>query len=237
MFNEYFDFVNGLDNEESIGIAGAITQDGVSPKTVLYTAITSMTIAGVLGIYICAHSSWWLVLIGTISMLVGYFYTGGPYPISATPFGEIFAGGFMGSGIILISCFIQSKALHWTDLLISIPAAVLIGAILTANNIRDLRGDKENGRRTLAILLGHKRAVHFLAGSLIFANVWILALVILHVLSAWALLTFGSLALARAAINNFQSEDSTALMMIGMTRVAQTNTLFGVLLVISLLIG
>src|SRR4051812_31269103 len=35
MFNEYYDFKRGLDNEHSIGIGGAIVREGITPQTVL----------------------------------------------------------------------------------------------------------------------------------------------------------------------------------------------------------
>ncbi len=237
MFNEYFDYIRGLDNAESVGISGAITQDRVPPQTVLRIAVATFAVAMLLGVYICARSSWWLTLIGAACMLVGYLYNGGPYPISATPFGELFAGGVMGSGIILLSCFIQQKAIHIHEVLVSVSFSVLIGAILTANNIRDLENDKRNGRRTLAIRLGHRRAVRFLAGSLLFANLWIALLVLLEIVSPWALLVVGSLWPAALAVRGFQGERTPAGMMPAMRRVAQTNTIFGVLLLVGVLAG
>jgi 1,4-dihydroxy-2-naphthoate octaprenyltransferase len=218
-----------------VGIAGAITQDGVPPKTILRAAVATLALAALLGVYICVLSSWRLAAIGALCMAVGYLYAGGPYPISATPFGEIFAGGFMGSGIILLSCFIQQKFVNGYDVLVSIPSAILIGAILTANNIRDLEGDRRNGRRTLAILLGHERAVWFLAGCLAAANLWVAALVALQTLPPCTLLVFGSLWPSIAAIRVFRAGGNPAQMMLGMTRVAQTNTIFGVLFLAGLL--
>jgi 1,4-dihydroxy-2-naphthoate octaprenyltransferase len=234
-FNEYFDYLRGLDTADSVGIAGAITQDGIKPKTILRIALAALALATLLGLYICASSSWWLALIGAVSMLVGFFYTGGPHPIAATPFGEIFAGGFMGSGIILLACFIQQRFVTLHDLLASIPSAILIGAILTANNIRDLNGDKQNGRRTLAILLGHRKAVCLLAACMIAANLWIVALVAFHQLPTLTLLVLGSLWPAAAAIRIFLAGRTPMQMMPAMLRVAQTNTIFGVLLLIGLL--
>jgi 1,4-dihydroxy-2-naphthoate octaprenyltransferase len=237
MFNEYFDYVKGLDTPDSVGIAGAITQDGVQPRTILYTALATLTAAMLLGIYICAHSSWWLALIGAVSALVGFLYSGSPYPISASPFGELIAGGLMGTGIVLLSCFIQQTSIHLHEVLMSIPLTVLIGAILTANNIRDIEGDRANGRRTLAILLGHKWAVRFLACSLLSANLWVVLLVLLGVSSPWVLIALGSLLPSALAIQRFQSKPTLAEMMVGMQRVAQTNTIFGTLFLIGLLIG
>jgi 1,4-dihydroxy-2-naphthoate octaprenyltransferase len=237
MFNEYFDYVGGLDTAQSVGIAGAITQDGLAPKTILRIAVAALGLATLLGVFICALSSWWLAPIGALCMAMGYLYAGGPHPISATPFGEIFAGGFMGSGIILLSCFIQQKFVNGAEVLASIPSAILIGAILTSNNIRDLVGDREHGRRTLVILLGHEKAVWLLAASLAAANLWVVALVVARILPPLALLALGSLAPSIAAIRVFRAGGTPAEMMLGMKRVAQTNTVFGVLLLIGLLIG
>src|SRR5690625_4577091 len=92
MFNEYYDYVRGLDNEKSVGIGGTIVRDGISPKTVLRLGFVFFGIAILLGIYICFASSWWIAVIGAVSMLIGYLYTGGPIPIAYTPFGELFAG-------------------------------------------------------------------------------------------------------------------------------------------------
>lgn len=96
MFNEYFDYVRGLDTEESVGIGGTIVRDGIKPKTVLNLAFGFYFIALLLGIYICASSSWWLALVGLVCMAVGYFYTGGPVPIAYTPFGKFFQVSLWG---------------------------------------------------------------------------------------------------------------------------------------------
>lgn len=46
--------------------------------------------------------------VGIVCMAIGYLYTGGPIPISWTPFGELFSGLFMGMIIILLAFFIQT---------------------------------------------------------------------------------------------------------------------------------
>lgn len=157
MFNEYFDFKRGLDNENSVGIGGAIVRNGVKPKTVLNLAFGFFGIAILLGIYICMESTWWIAVIGLICMATGYFYTGGPVPIAYTPFGELVAGFFMGMVIILLAYYIQTGTISAISVIISIPIAFLVGNIMLSNNIRDLDGDKENGRKTLAILIGRKK--------------------------------------------------------------------------------
>ena len=149
MFNEYYDYVRGLDTEKSVGIGGTIVRDGIAPKTVLQLAFIFFGIAILLGIYICIESSWWIAVIGAASMVIGYLYTGGPIPIAYTPFGELFAGLLMGTVIIAISYYIQTLMITKDVILVSIPIAMFIGAILLSNNIRDLDGDKKVGEKRL----------------------------------------------------------------------------------------
>lgn len=69
LFNEYFDFKNGLDTEESVGIGGAIVREGISPRNVLIAAFVIYAICGVLGIILAANSSWGLLVIGAVCLV------------------------------------------------------------------------------------------------------------------------------------------------------------------------
>ncbi|NHW22413.1 UbiA family prenyltransferase, partial [Escherichia coli] len=89
--------------------------------------------------------NWYVGLLGAICMLVGFLYTGGPYPIAYTPFGEIMAGFFMGGIITFISFYIQAEFISSFIVYVSIPVMVLVGNLLLANSIRDLVPDKKNG--------------------------------------------------------------------------------------------
>lgn len=237
MFNEYYDFKLGLDNEHSIGIGGTIVRDGVQPKTVLTIAFSLYGISALLGVYICLSSSWWLVVVGLISMAVGYFYTGGPYPIAYTPFGELFSGFFMGMLIILISFFIQTGTITTISVLVSMPIAFLVGAILLSNSIRDLDGDKESGRRTLAILLGKKNAIVFLAGMFIVAYSWLFVLVLMKIVTPWVFLVILSVPKPLKAVKGFIGKETPIQMMPAMKATAQTNTIFGFLLSVGLFLS
>ncbi|QDP40941.1 1,4-dihydroxy-2-naphthoate polyprenyltransferase [Radiobacillus deserti] len=236
MFNEYYDYVRGLDNEQSVGIGGAIVRDGVAPKTVLTTAFSFYGVALLLGIYICMETSWWIAVIGAVCMLCGYLYTGGPFPISASPFGEFFAGLFMGTVIIGISYYIQIEAVSSKALLISIPVAIFIGTILLSNNIRDLKGDKENGRKTIAILVGHDAAVRLLATLFFLSFVITAVFIALGILPIWSLLTFLAIKKARDAYKGFIGKTMNIEMIPAMVSTAKTNTIYGFLLGISLII-
>ncbi|WP_110114229.1 1,4-dihydroxy-2-naphthoate polyprenyltransferase [Bacillus sp. CGMCC 1.16541] len=237
MFNEYYDYKRGLDTAESVGIGGAIVRDGFKPSTVLNLALGCYGLALLLGVYICMNTSWWLAAVGLVCMAAGYFYTGGPLPIAYTPFGELAAGLFMGLTIILISFFIQTNTVTMESILVSIPIAILVGAILLANNIRDLDGDKEFGRKTIAILLGRTGAIYLLASMFIVSYVWVIGLVLVGYASAWIFLVFLSIPKPIKAIKGFIGKTVPLQMMPAMKATAQTNTIFGFLLSIGLFIS
>ena len=221
----------------SVGIGGAIVRHGIKPKTVLSLAFGLYGIAVLLGVYICMNTSWWVAVVGLISLAAGYLYTGGPLPIAYTPFGEIVAGFFMGVLIILISFYIQTGTVTATSVLVSVPSFLLVGAILLANNIRDLDGDKEFGRKTLAILLGRKGAIRLLAGMFIVSFVWVIGLIIAGVVSPWLAIVAISIPKAIAATKGFIGKSKPLDMMPAMKATAQTNTIFGFLLAIGIFIA
>ncbi|MGN8645250.1 1,4-dihydroxy-2-naphthoate polyprenyltransferase [Gracilibacillus sp. HCP3S3_G5_1] len=236
MFNEYYDYVRGLDNESSVGIGGTIVRDGVKPIVVKRLAFIFFGVAILLGVYICMASSWWIALIGSICMLVGYLYTGGPIPIAYTPFGEVFSGVLMGTVIISISYYIQTLTITWQVIVISIPIAIFIGCILLANNIRDLDGDKENGRKTIAILIGRDKAIFLLSSLMLLSYALTTAFIIAGLLPIYSIISLLSIAKARKAVRIFQANTTNVGMIPAMVNTAQTNTIYGALIGLSLLL-
>ena len=237
MFNEYYDYKLGLDNEQSVGIGGTIVRHGVAPSTIMAIALSFYGVALFLGIYICAMSSWWIAVVGLICMLIGYLYTGGPYPIAYSPFGELVSGTVMGLGIILIAFFIQTKTITLEAVLLAVPSMILVGAIMLSNNIRDIVGDKEGGRKTLAILVGRHNAIYILSLFFIISYLWIAGLVIIEDLTYWALLVILSVPKTIKAIDIFRHKKEPLEVMPAMKFTAQTNTQFGFLLAVGLLIS
>lgn len=237
MFNEYYDFKRGLDNENSVGIGGTIVRHGVAPRTIMIIALSFYALAMVLGIYICAASSWWLVAVGLVCMLIGFLYTGGPYPIAYSPFGELVSGAVMGMGIVLIAFFIQSGTVSWDAVLISVPSMILVGAIMLSNNIRDIVGDTEGGRKTMAILVGRHNAITILAAFFIISYAWIIGLILFNGLTVLTLIVFLSIKKPIDAVKLFRAKEQPLEVMPAMKFTAQTNTFFGFLLAIALFIS
>ncbi|PTI94546.1 1,4-dihydroxy-2-naphthoate polyprenyltransferase [Staphylococcus simulans] len=238
MFNEYYDFKKGLDDHTSVGIGGAIVRNGMSPKLVMNLAIAFYVIAALIGLFIASQSSYWLIPIGILCMAVGYLYTGGPFPISWTPFGELFSGVFMGLIIILIAFFIQTDNLQSYAVWISVPIIITIGLINMANNIRDRVKDKASGRKTLPILLGKANSIRFMALMYIIAYAWVIYTVFfVPGGSIFYLLVLLSFPFPIKAIRRFKKNDTPAEMMPAMAATGKTNTVFGLLYALGIYIS
>ena len=108
---------------------------------------------------------------------------------------------------------------------------ILVGLINLSNNIRDLDGDKENGRRTLAILFGKRNAIIILATCLLISYIWAFSLIGFGIISPWILFVV-FIPKAIKAIKGFLKNSTLAPihMMPAMKATSQTNTFFGVLL-------
>jgi 1,4-dihydroxy-2-naphthoate polyprenyltransferase len=156
-FNSYFDFLSGVDNHKYNKEKNKVLlHEGVDPSQAFYTAFILFVIAVVMGFILAFWRGWMLIPAGALSMAVGFFYTGGPRPISTTPFGEIAAGGFLGSVLFILVCYVQTGVFTLSCFVASLPVFITIAQILTVNNTCDRKNDEEAGRKTLSILIGFK---------------------------------------------------------------------------------
>ena len=170
-FNSYFDFRSGVDTKASDQERfKALVQRDIDPRLARDLSFALFALAVPLGLAIGARAGWGVVAAGAAGMLFGYFYSGGPSPISQTPVGEFFAGGLLGGVLVVVAAFVQTQRLDAATVLVGLPPSLAIAAILSANNACDRVGDARAGRRTLAIVLGPERS-HLPVFALVAASV------------------------------------------------------------------
>ena len=178
-FNIYFDYLRGVDHADyQREKEKVLVYEGVAPGAAFLTGAGLFGGAAALGLIIAFLTGWQVAAAGALCMGVGFFYTGGPRPISTIPAGELFAGGFLGTALFLITFFVFTGQMGWHALLASLPSFFLIASILTVNNTCDIEGDRASGRRTFSIVAGRRAgeiAVYVL-GALGYGSVAALAL-------------------------------------------------------------
>lgn len=230
MFNEYYDYQRGVDTADSVGIAGALVGGGTSPRTVLTGGLLCFVVALAFGVYLIVVGGWPVLAGGAASAAAAYLYSGGPRPISATPFGELEVSLFMGPAIVLLAYFTQAGTLTWEVAYASLPIALLVAAILLANNLRDIVSDEERGRRTLAIVVGRDRGVVVFAAMLGGAYVAVGAGVAATLLPWTTLAVLATAPLARAQPRHFRRSNVAAELNAAVRGTAMLHARFGLLL-------
>ncbi|MHC1682759.1 MAG: prenyltransferase [Clostridiaceae bacterium] len=176
MINDFFDFNRGADFNKS-GDEKALVNGDVTPKQVLLIIFFYQSIALTMGIFIAYKTSFYILFVATVGIVISILYAFGPFPISYTPFGEIISGVTMGIGITTTVIYIHSGEFNLTTVLVAIPTVFYIGTILLSNNLSDLEEDKSSGRKTLPILIGVKRSE-----KLWVFNVWFLFILTLFLI-------------------------------------------------------
>ena len=237
LWNELKDFKSGLDAGQKIGNAGSLTRGAVTPKLISTMIKVLMIVPIIIGLYLSATITWWYIPAGIICILISFLYSGGPKPISRTPFGEISSGIAMGFAIVLITGFAWTRELSLAFLIPALPATLLVGSIMLTNNIRDIRNDEKHGRRTLPIVLGRDRAISLMSITYIFNFIWIGAWIYLKVLPIPALLALIAIIPAFKTINIFYTHVDEIKLDKAMGATAGAAMLYQLLLSIGLIIS
>jgi 1,4-dihydroxy-2-naphthoate polyprenyltransferase len=170
--NDYSDGTRGTDDPgRRVGPVRLVGSGLKAPGAVKRAALASFAVAGVAGFALAAAVSWWLLLVGVASFAAGWLYTGGPKPYGYYGFGELFVFVFFGLVATTGSAFVQSERVTALAVGAAVPVGLLATALLVVNNLRDIPGDTQAGKRTLAVRIGDHRTRLLYVGILIAAFV------------------------------------------------------------------
>lgn len=152
--NDYSDGIKGTDARR-VGPVRLVGQQLASPAAVKRAAFASFAVAMVAGLVLVASiGQWWLLIVGALSVVAAWLYTGGPRPYGYLGLGELFVFVFFGPVPTLGTLYVQALTVTAASVLASVAVGLLICAILVVNNLRDIPTDRASGKRTLAVRLG-----------------------------------------------------------------------------------
>jgi len=166
--NDYFDFIDGTDTEETIydQKGSVLVTDDIPLSQIKKLVAVIIIITSFPAFYLILQRGIVVIIISITGFLVALFYSAGPLPISKTFLGEFFSGFTMGGLITWLAYYIQSRSLNMNIVSISIPVILYIGSILLTNGLCDIEKDRNN-RVTLPILIGRSRSIIILKFSYI----------------------------------------------------------------------
>lgn len=158
LHNDAADHERGNDSPERVGPLRVTAAGWAQPGAVRRAAAVAFALAFALGLYLVAVGGWPILALGLASIAAGWAYSGGPRPISHTPFGELFVLIFFGIVAVAGSHYLQSGSIAGSALLAGAALGSMAAAVLMINNYRDLADDLAVGRWTLAAALGRAGA-------------------------------------------------------------------------------
>ena len=152
--NDVYDFINGADNDERVGPTRAVQANLISVNVMKYLTIIAFSLSIICGLPLVIKGGYPILLIGILSIISGYAYTGGPYPLGYNGWGDIFVFIFFGPIAVCGTFFLQLGYVSIESLVSGIVMGCLSVTLLCINNIRDVDTDSNVGKRTIAVRFG-----------------------------------------------------------------------------------
>ncbi|MFO0599364.1 MAG: 1,4-dihydroxy-2-naphthoate polyprenyltransferase [Myxococcaceae bacterium] len=233
LVNDYYDFKRGADTGDRLGPPRATAQGWLSPRSVITGAMVCFALAFTVGMYLVAVAGWPLVVIGLTSLLAGYAYTGGPFPLAYNGLGDLFVLVFFGFVAVGGSYFVQAGTLSPTVWWAAVPVGLLGVALLAVNNTRDEKTDAAAGKRTLVVRFGAGFGRAEYAACLVISALVPLVLVLTRQASAWVMLSWLAAPLAIAPLK-LVFRSSGAALNDALAGTAKLQMVFGLLFALGL---
>jgi 1,4-dihydroxy-2-naphthoate octaprenyltransferase len=156
--NDYFDDRSGVDTKVSLGPSGVLQEGLLSHRELRIGIAVCFATALLLAIPVMLEAGIIVLWIALFSAAAAFFYTAGPYPLAYIALGEVTVFLAMGVGMVGGTFYVHTGSLSGSAVLLGMAIGSLAAAILHANNIRDIEGDRAMNKRTLANLFGMRFA-------------------------------------------------------------------------------
>lgn len=233
LVNDYFDFKRGADTTDRLGPPRATQQGWLSPKAVFTGAMVCFGLAFAVGMYLVAVAGWPLVVIGLTSLLAGYAYTGGPFPLAYNGLGDLFVLVFFGFVAVNGTYFVQAGTVTPLGAWCALPVGLLGCALLAVNNTRDRKTDAAANKKTLVVRFGERFGKLEYVTCLAVSALVPLALVLTGLTTPWVLLSWLAAPLAIAPVRLVFTQTGAALND-ALAGTAKLQMVFGILFAVGL---
>lgn len=239
LVSDYFDYIKHVDQDYTFGGSRVIVEGKLSARQVLLGGFVLFALTAAIGLIFIYLRGWPILMLGLIGILGGLFYTATPIGYKYFGLGDLMVFVLMGPLMVIGAYFVLTGTYHHHVLLISLPVGCLVAAILSGNNLRDILHDTQAGITTTAGLLGHRLARLEYTALNIAAYLIVILLCSLGILPMLSLIVLGTLPLAYLPIRSaLQSPPNTPAPIATLDiQTAKLHLAFGVLLILSLVVG
>jgi len=235
--NDVSDTERGTDRAGRLGLPRATAQGLLAPRQVRSASRACFALATAIGLVLAWRGGWPILVAGVAAAAAAMSYSGGPRPISYTPFGDVVVWLFFGLVAVGGTYYLQTGSLSAGAL----TAATMVGfpatAVLVVNNYRDLDPDAQVGKRTLAVCLGRTFS-RWEYAVLVLGPFALLAVLAAQTSIGGSLLLPGlSLPMALGLVRGFWRERPGPAFNALLARTAKFQVLFAALLCVAILVG
>jgi 1,4-dihydroxy-2-naphthoate octaprenyltransferase len=160
MANDYFDHLSGNDwaNKNPTPFSGGsrYIQKGIlSPKAMLLAALVALSVGSALGVVIILLTeSLFILILGLLGMLGGFFYTAPPLKLGYRYIGEIFIALLFGILPVYGAYYLQTGMIDTVPILPAFIVGILIFLVILINEFPDLKADAAVNKKTLVVHFG-----------------------------------------------------------------------------------
>lgn len=240
VINDYFDHLSKNDaiNEDFVrpftGGSRMIQQGLLSPKEVLIESIICLFIGSAIGLYLSYKLGWVILVIGIFGVLSAVFYVFPQINLAGKGIGEALIGINFGVLMTFGAFYVQAGKFSWVPIIASLPAALLITAVLYINEFQDARADHAVGKDHLVVRLGKRQAVKGYILMMLLPYLIVVVGVVTDTLPPISLIALLTLPLAFKSIKIAQTNYDDSLKLVPANASTIMNHLFtGLLLIIS----
>ncbi len=237
LLNDYWDYRRGIDKvtkrTKFSGGTGILPENLLKPKTVYVAGILFLLLGSLIGMYFVAIRGITIAIILAFAILSIYFYS---IKIVNVGLGELFVA--IKSAMIVIGTFyVQTGLIDMAALYVGIIVGTLSASVLFVNSFPDYDADRDNGRRTLVIILGKKRGAKLLPLLVSVSYGLIVVGILLGYTKLYSLISFVSIPVAVRAIRQLEENNQNVEKLVpAMTTTLLYSRITGILLAISLLL-
>lgn len=191
--NDYYDHISGNDwvniNPTPFSGGRRFIQDGIlSAKATLLAALFCLAAGSAIGIVIVLLTQSVFILgLGLIGLLGGFFYTAQPVQLGYRCIGELVIAMLFGLLPVYGSYYLQTGTIDTTPIMPAVIVSLLIFLVILVNEFPDVSADTAVSKRTLIVRLGVPACIW------IYRSVLIASFIIAAVMLTYRLLFFAGL--------------------------------------------
>lgn len=239
-FNEYFDFMSGLDSRTGrtpfSGGSGTLPANPELARQALATGLIALAGTGLVGAFFLSVRGLLLLPLGLLGLLLILAYTTW---LTRNPLSCLIAPG-VGFGPLMVmgTSFVLTGEYSRTAFVASLVPFFLVSDLLLLNQFPDVEADKSVGRRHLPLVIGRRPSSVVYAVFLLSAYLAVVGAVLLGYLPKASLLGLCTIPVAVAAsLGTFRYCEDTPKLIPSMGMNVIVNIATPVLVAIGLLIG